>query len=166
MGKSHSPIENNTKSMKVTSKTYKIPQVRLSYVSDVTVEKQKVSDPASSSEIFRKTYADGEIDYQESFKVAYLNRAMKILGIHTISTGGTSSTVVDSKIIFSGALLANASSIILCHNHPSGNLKPSPQDDSLTKKLVAAGNVLDIKVIDHIILSTDGYFSYADEGRL
>lgn len=152
--------------MSVTSKTYKIPQIRLSYVSDVMVEKPKVMDSMSVAKVFRETYEDGEIDYRESFKVAYLNRANKVLGIHTISTGGTVATVVDKKIIFSGALLANAISIILCHNHPSGTLKPSFQDDFLTREIVEAGKILDIKVLDHVIVTSKGHYSYNDERKL
>ncbi len=152
--------------MSVTSKTYKIPQIRLSYVSDVVVEKPQVLNSKSVAKVFRETYEDGEIDYRESFKVAYLNRANKVVGIHTISTGGITATVVDKKIIFSGALLANACSIILCHNHPSGSLNPSHEDDKLTRSIVEAGKILDIRVLDHVIISSEGYYSYSDEGKL
>ena len=162
----HHILFQNTKGVNVITKTYKIPQIRLSYVSDVIAEKPQIKDSDSIAKVFRYTYEEGEIDYRESFKVAYLNRANKILGINTISTGGTTATVVVKKIIFSGALLSNACSIILCHNHPSGTLKPSLQDDNLTRQVVEAGKLLDIKVLDHVIVTSDGYYSYSDEGRI
>lgn len=146
--------------------TYKIPQIRLSYVADVSSMVQTVNTSSLCADLFRATFEEGEMDYREWFKVMYLSRSMKPLGIHTISMGGTTATLVDVKIIFTGALLANAQTIVLCHNHPSGNLSPSSQDDSLTRKLVEAGKLLDLKVTDHIILSSKGYYSYCDEGRL
>ena len=95
-----------------------------------------------------------------------LNRANKVLGIYPVSKGGVSGTLVDPKLIFSVALKCNASSIILAHNHPSGNLFPSENDKELTQKLKSAGNFLDIKVLDHLIITPEGYFSFADEGLL
>lgn len=156
----------NTSTTSITTKTYQIPQIRLSYVSDIITTKPRISNSKSAAEVFRASYEDEDIDFRESFKVAYLNRANKIIGINTISTGGTAATVVDRKIIFSGALLANACSIILCHNHPSGNTQPSAQDDALTKAIIDAGKILDIKVLDHVILTSEGYYSYNDERRL
>lgn len=104
--------------------------------------------------------------HMESFKIILLNRANKVLGVSLISKGGVAGTVADPKIIFQIALKANASSLILAHNHPSGNTKYSTQDMALTKKLSSAGDYLDIKVIDHIILSDSDYLSFADEGLL
>ena len=147
-------------------KEYKIPQIRLSYVADVLTEVKKANNSKASAELLRASYNDGDMDYREYFKVMYLNRASKPLGIQTISMGGTAATIVDVKMVFSGALLANAQSIILCHNHPSGTLCPSLQDDKLTRQLIEAGKLLDINVTDHIILSTSGYYSYADQGRI
>ena len=152
--------------MSVTSKEYKIPQIKLSYVADLSVSKPQVLNSKSVASVFRESYDEGDIDYRESFKVAYLNRANKVIGIQTVSMGGTSVTVVDVKLIFSGALLSNASSVILCHNHPSGNLKPSIPDDEITKKIVEAGKLLDIRVLDHVIITRTDYYSYNDNGRL
>ena len=103
---------------------------------------------------------------QEQFKILLLNRANKVLGIYEVSTGGMSGTVADPKLIFATALKACASSIILSHNHPSGNLKPSNADLQLTQKVKEGGKLLDIEVYDHIILTTEGYYSFADEGQL
>ena len=102
----------------------------------------------------------------ESFKIVLLNRANKILGISTISQGGVSGTVADPKVIFQAALKANASSVILFHNHPSGQLKPSQQDISLTKKIKEGGKLLEISVLDHLIITDVGFYSFADEGKM
>lgn len=103
----------------------------------------------------------------EEFWVLMLNRANKVINRVKISQGGISGTVVDGKIIFRKALENKCSSIILCHNHPSGNLRPSQADIDVTKKLHAAGKVLDVSVLDHIIVGADmGYYSFADEGML
>jgi DNA repair protein RadC len=102
----------------------------------------------------------------EEFWILLLNRANKVTGKECVSRGGVSGTVVDTKIIFKVALDRRASSIILAHNHPSGNLKPSPQDLSLTKRIVEAGKFLDIPALDHLIISEAGYYSFADEGQL
>ena len=147
-------------------KAYKIPQIRLSYVADVSTDTKRVNISSVCADLFRASFEEGEMDYREFFKVLYLNRAHKPLGIQTISMGGSSSTIVDAKMIFTGALLANAQSIILCHNHPSGNLRPSPHDDMLTRSLVEAGKLLDLPVKDHIILSSSSYYSFSDEGKI
>ena len=102
----------------------------------------------------------------EEFWVLLLNRGNQILERVNISKGGVSQTVVDSKIIFKMAIDKLASSIILCHNHPSGNLKPSDADIQLTKKLKEAGRILDLPILDHLIFADNTYFSFADEGLL
>ena len=95
-----------------------------------------------------------------------LNRANKVIGIYEVSSGGMSGTVADPKLIFSAALKSCATSMVLSHNHPSGNLKPSNADLRLTSKIKAGGELLDIDVLDHIILTSEGYFSFADEGLI
>ena len=95
-----------------------------------------------------------------------LNRANRVIGISDISTGGVSGTVADPKVIFGIALKANASSIILAHNYPSGNLNPSQPDVSLTNRLKQAGKILQLSVLDHLIITRDGYYSFADEGLM
>ncbi len=102
----------------------------------------------------------------EQFKTIYLNRNNAILKIETISIGGVSGTVVDPKVVYKKALENNSSSIILIHNHPSGNLKPSEADLQITDKLVKAGANLDIKVLDHLIIGDREYYSFADEGLI
>lgn len=100
----------------------------------------------------------------EEFVILCMNRSNKVLGFSHISSGGLAGTVADPKVIMQVALKANASSIILAHNHPSGNVKPSDTDIALTKKLKNAGEFLDLQVLDHLIISTEGYYSFADEG--
>lgn len=102
----------------------------------------------------------------EEFWILLLNRANRIMSKELISKGGTSGTIVDGKIVFRIALEKQASSIILCHNHPSGNLRASQADIALTKKMVAAGKNLDIMVLDHLIVTHAGYLSFADEGMM
>lgn len=98
--------------------------------------------------------------------VLLLDRANQIIGKKNISEGGMSGTVADPKKIFKIALDNNASSIILAHNHPSNNLKPSTNDIELTKKIINAGKVLEISVLDHLIIGNDKYFSFADESLI
>ncbi len=102
----------------------------------------------------------------EEFWMLLLNRANKVLGREQISIGGTGSTIVDAKILFRKAIEGKASSLILCHNHPSGNLHPSQMDLALTKRLKKAGELIEIPIIDHLIISDGGYYSFADEGAL
>lgn len=106
-------------------------------------------------------------DYRrEVFAVIFLNKANKVNHFEIISSGGITGTVADPRVILKKALEENAVSIILCHNHPSGSLRPSRADEELTAKIKEAARYFDIKVIDHIIVSEDGYYSFADEGIL
>ena len=107
-----------------------------------------------------------EFKKQEVFAVVFLNRGNKVTHTEIISEGGMTSTVADPRIILRKALEHEATAIILCHNHPSGNLKPSNADEILTQKIKQAASFLDIRIMDHIIVSNEGYFSFADEGML
>ena len=123
----------------------------------------KVTNSRDSVDFFRQIWSE-RMQYVEEFYVLLLNRSNKIIGYSKISEGGCNGTVVDVKLIFQAALKTNAQGIILCHNHPSGNLKPSDQDVQLTKKVKQAGITMEIPVLDHIILTYESYFSFADEG--
>ncbi len=106
-------------------------------------------------------------DYSyEVFAVIFLNRANKINHFEIISKGGITGTVADPRIILKKALEEDATALVLCHNHPSGNLRPSKADEELTKKIKEAAAYFDIKIIDHIIVSEDGFYSFADDGIL
>ena len=106
------------------------------------------------------------LDYREYFYILCLNRNNKVLGYCQISAGGLCGTVADVRMIMQTALKSSATSILLSHNHPSGNLLPSEADKELTKKIKEAGKVLDIAVLDHLILTSEKYFSFADEGLM
>jgi DNA repair protein RadC len=146
---------------------FKVAEIQLSYRTNVKPSlRPKISGSKDAYEILLANWDLSRIEFQEQFKVMYLNRANKVLGIFEASTGGVSGTVADPKLIFAGALKACASGIIVCHNHPSGNLIASQSDIDLTKKLREGGKVLEIQMLDHIILTTEKYFSFADEGLL
>ena len=102
----------------------------------------------------------------EEFWVLFLNQANKVIKRMKISSGGISETAVDIRLILKNAILGNTSAIILSHNHPSGNKQPSQADDAFTKKMVEAAKMMDIKILDHIIVAKETYFSYADEGKI
>jgi len=107
------------------------------------------------------------IEYIEEFKLLLLNRSNSVLGIMPVSKEGLSGTVTDVRLIFQGDIKANASGIIVCHNHPSGNLNPSESDIKITQKIKEAGNLMDIQLLDHLILTMNGsYYSFADNGLL
>lgn len=125
----------------------------------------QITSSQMSADVLR-TYWTDRLCYKEEFYILLLSQSNRVLGISKISEGGLSGTVVDVKMIFQAALKANAAKIILAHNHPSGNLSPSPQDRRLTRKICEAALLLDMRVLDHIILSYDDYYSFSDEGIL
>jgi len=127
------------------------------------IERKKIQSSKDVFEIFNSVL--GDLPYEE-FWTVFLNRSNSIIDNLKISQGGISGTVTDVRIILKQALERMASAVILVHNHPSGNLKPSESDTSITQKLKEAGKLMDIAVLDHIIISESGYFSYADEGKL
>ena len=144
-----------------------VSEIQLSYNPIVKPsQRQKVTSSKEVYQLFLDNWDINKIEFVEQFKIMLLNRAQKVLGIVDISTGGVTGTVADPKVIFGAALKANACSIILSHNHPSGNLKPSQADISLTNKIKAGGNLLDISVLDHIVVTSEWYFSFADEGLI
>ena len=112
------------------------------------------------------TYKEGTICCKEYFKVLFLNQAKQVLGYTLISEGGITETSVDVRVILQAALLTNSVAIILAHNHPSGNTKPSRQDMEITKQVKEAARLMRITVLDPLILTDAGYYSFADEGKL
>ena len=125
----------------------------------------KINCSKDAEKIFRSIWGN-DLNYRESFYALYLNRANKVLGYQLISIGGISGTVVDVRCIYQAALKALAVSLIICHNHPSGNRESSDGDIKITQKLKEAGQLLDIRLLDHLILLPEGYTSMADEGVL
>lgn len=124
---------------------------------------QKIKASIDAVEIFRPHLADLS---HEEFWILLLNRANNIIGKKNISRGGLSGTLVDPKIIFKESIEARASGIILCHNHPSGNNRPSDADIRLTQKIKEGGQHLEISILDHIIIAGSSFYSFADEGLL
>lgn len=146
---------------------YKISEVELVYRTKVRAsERPSVNTSNDAYNILMQYWDENKIELVEQFKILLLNRASRVIGISDISSGGVAGTVIDPKIVFSTALKANASSIILAHNHPSGNLQPSKEDNAVTTKMREAGSFLDLRVLDHLIVAKEGYYSYADEGTL
>ena len=127
------------------------------------LEKENVGGSKDAFHIFQLKMEDLP---HEEFWVILLNRSNKVIETKLVSRGGVSSTVLDSKVIFNFALESLASAIILGHNHPSGNLKPSNSDIRLTKKVVDAGKIMEVPILDHIIVGDNDYFSFADEGLI
>jgi DNA repair protein RadC len=122
----------------------------------------------SSTDIytFLRSKMDSHIEHCERFYAIYLNRANNVQGIYQVSSGGVAATIADPKLVLQAALLLNASSIIISHNHPSGNTKPSAADIAMTRKFKAACETMDLALLDNLIITEDSYYSFADEGIL
>ena len=144
-----------------------VAEITLSYYPDINLkDREKINCSRDAETLFRENWNDAQIGFIEEFKVMLLNRSNRVLGISSISKGGVTGTVADPKVIFALALKGVASGIIVAHNHPSGNLKPSHADIKLTEKLSDAGRLLDIVLLDHLILTSDSYTSFSDEGLI
>lgn len=125
----------------------------------------KITNSQNSADFIRQFYTD-DIGIFESFFILMLNRSNTTIGYAKISQGGTAGTVVDIKIVAKYAVDSLANSVILAHNHPSGSLTPSAQDLEITSKIKQGLSLLEIQVLDHIILTEENYYSFADEGRI
>ena len=146
---------------------YQIAEVQIVYHSQKRNSQSiAITKAEDAYNLFLDSWDQGRLGFLEESKILLLNRANKVLGICPISMGGVSGTVVDPKVVFVAAIKAGASGLIIAHNHPSGNLKPSQQDLHLTRKLREGGRLLDIEVLDHLIVTEEGYYSFADEGVL
>jgi len=142
-----------------------IAEIIVSY-STLNIEMKKITSVAEAYDVLLHSWNQDVIELQEEFKVVYLNRANKVLGVYSLSKGSISGTLVDVRLIFAVALKCNASGIIIAHNHPSGNLKPSEADKTLTSKIKKCADFLDLNLIDHLIITKQGYFSFGTEGIL
>lgn len=148
-------------------KEYKttIPEIELKYKRG-DVLSRKIISSKDSYEILMKFYDEDVFELTESFLVLFLNGANKCIGWMKNSTGGINFTVCEPRTIYATALKSGATSIIVSHNHPSGQLYPSSKDEDMTKKLKEGSRYLGISLLDHIIATSDGYYSFADEGKL
>lgn len=120
---------------------------------------------SSCVKVLREVWAD-DLNHIERFYMLGLNRANQIVNVSLISMGGVASALVDGKVLFQKALLSNSSSMIIAHNHPSGQCFPSESDKAITRKLVEFGKMIDLQVLDHIILTENSFYSFTDEGLL
>ena len=146
---------------------FKVSEVELVYRSKVnSAHRPVVSQSTAAYEIFWQSWDKGKFELVEQFKILLLDYRNNCLGISEVSTGTTQLCPVDLKIVFATALKAKASKIIPAHNHPSGNLLPSDADIQLTRRMVEAGKLLDIAVVDHLILTSRNFYSFADNGLI
>lgn len=142
----------------------KIAEILVSYKCAIPKqERVKISSSKDIAKTLLGLWDNDLLELQEQFWLVLLNRANEIIGATCLYTGGSSSSIVEAKLIFSIALKCNANSIIISHNHPSGNIKPSNSDIEITKKVLSASKFLGVEFLDHIILTKDSYFSFADE---
>lgn len=145
----------------------KVSEIELIYKSGSPIEDRvKVRSSKEAYAVLMGAWDENKIDFVEQAKVLLLNRAKDVLGIYELSTGGCTGTILEPKLVFVAAMKANATSLILAHNHPSGSLRPSYEDTSMTKKISAAGHLLHLPVEDHLIVTRNGYYSFADNGCL
>ena len=126
----------------------------------------KISSSKNVYETLLSIWSEDTIELLEEVKILLLNKANEILGVYHLSKGGVSGAFVDIKLVLSIALKGNASSLIIAHNHPSGNLKPSQNDIALTKKVKDGAKLLDLVLLDHLIITTNSYYSFSDELKL
>lgn len=144
-----------------------VPEIKIALTYDKKVKRSEleiISVAKDAEKVFRKIFDADTFDWIESMVMICLNRNNKVIGFYKVSSGGVSGTMCDPKVIFTVALNCGASSIMLAHNHPSGNVKPSQADILVTKKIKSAGELLEIHLFDHLILTNDSYFSMQEEG--
>ncbi len=146
-------------------KNRQVAEIQLSYYPRLIGE-FKIQSSRESYELFLREWEQNTLEMQEEVKLLLLNRNSRVLGIHSLAKGGLTSCVVDVRIILSVALKSLATGIILVHNHPSGNLKPSQLDIKITEQLKAGCKILNIELLDHLIITRHDYYSFADEGML
>lgn len=146
---------------------YQAAEVELVYKTKVKPsQRPQIAKSEDIYKLFRNYWNEEKIEMVEEFKVAFLNRANRVLGVMEVSSGGITGTVADPRIILAAALKINAVNMVLVHNHPSGNVKPSRADEQLTAKIKEAARWLDMDVMDHLIITDEEYYSFADEGLI
>lgn len=143
----------------------KFPQIKIK-VSLTKGEKVKIQSPEDAHNVFRKLFSKDTLNFSEEMVMLALNRQNEVYGWYRVSSGGTTGTICDPKVIFSILLNAGASAFILAHNHPSNTLSPSDQDKEVTQKLKKAGHLLDIDFLDHLILTDTSFYSMTENGDM
>lgn len=145
----------------------KLPEITVTWSHKVPLSQlPKVGRSGEVYEVCKQLYSPGQIEYVEFFHVLLLNGAGRVLCSFKVSEGGVGASVVCPIKVFGAAVKVNARTMILVHNHPSGNLNPSGSDLEITRKLQEGGKLLEITVYDHIIMTAEGYYSFADEGLM
>lgn len=152
--------------MSSPTELFKVAEIQVKYERFYQLDRMQIRTSKHTYDILKKVWDIDTLDYIENFYILLLDKSNSVLGVSHISKGGTAGTIVDAKVIFGKAILTNASSIVLAHNHPSGNLRPSNKDKEVTRKLKEGGLLLDIHVLDHVIISSNGYYSFADDGMI
>ncbi|QSB29370.1 RadC family protein [Flavobacterium sp. CLA17] len=142
-------------------------EIELIYKTKVKAsERPYITSSEAAYELAVKNWNPDTIEFFEQFKILLLNQSNRVLGVYEVSSGGISQTFVDLRLLFSAALKANASGLIMIHNHPSGKTIPSRNDTLITRKIKEAGAMLNIDVVDHLIISPENYYSFADHDKL
>jgi DNA repair protein RadC len=146
---------------------FNVAEIKVSYQPNFKAcERPKIVQSKDAYNVLITNWDQDKLQLCEQCYILLLNRANHVIGMREISSGGFSHTVVDPKMVFSIALKGCASGVILSHSHPSGNLKPSQADLTITRNLVEAGKLLDLQVLDHLIITSNGYYSFGDEGLI
>ncbi|RYD99001.1 MAG: DNA repair protein [Sphingobacteriales bacterium] len=155
------------KTLQENRKWEMVSEIELIYRSKVkSSERPHITSSRYAYHLVSASWDQNKIEFFEQFKIMLLNQSNKVLGIYEVSSGGISGTVVDLRLIFAAALKAAASGIIMIHNHPSGRTVPSQADRAITQKVSEAGRILDIPLLDHLIITSESYYSFADDGAL
>ena len=143
-----------------------VAEVKMSYRRDTGIEQKTVKTSRDVYDMALEIFDDDTLDYSEQGVVLLMNNSGKVNGYRKVAEGGLATAQVDIRMIIQAALLTNSTSIAFTHNHPTGNLVPSHQDDMLTRCLKQSCDFMDIRMLDHVIVTREGYYSYADHGRL
>lgn len=151
--------------VKMQNPLLEVAEIKISY-STTQTPKIKITSANDAYDVLLASWDSDIIELQEEFKILLLNRNNQVLGIYPLSKGGITGTVVDARLIFAVALKCNATGIILSHNHPSGKLLPSDSDITLTRKIKKCADLLDISLLDHLIVTKDGFYSFSNENKM
>jgi DNA repair protein RadC len=158
--------EKNSDGIGKVANKFRPPRLRIVYSKKLNnKDREKVTSSADVNRVLKEIWSN-QIETREEFIVLLLDRSNNILGYHVLSSGGITGTVADLRLLFGVALQSLATSVIIAHNHPSGNLSPSQADIALTKKIKEAGEIMSITLLDHIIITKGGYLSFQDEGHM
>jgi len=150
----------------ISEQLFKVTEIDIVYRNKVKAkDRLKIKSSKDAYQILLQAWDMNKMDFQEEFAILLMNRAGHCLGIAPICSGARAACLIDPKIVYTAAIKGGATSLILSHNHPSGNLEISKLDEDLTRKLCEAGRFLEIDILDHIIMTSDGYLSFADEGN-